>query len=57
MTPIGNKFTGKQFFNDTENGIYWETLPKIEGHALKVQGALLNEPAGLLGWFRRLFNV
>ena len=57
MAPIGNKFAGKQVFIDTENGIYWETLPKLQGHALCIQSALLNEPAGLLGWFKRLFHV
>lgn len=43
---IGSKYTGKPAgFVDTSTGVYWETLPRIEGDALKIQRALLTKPA------------
>ena len=40
---IGSKYTGRPAMHiDTTTGTYWESLPKIEGDATKIQGCLLN---------------
>lgn len=47
MVQIGSKFTGKpQTFYDTNNGVYWASLPKFDSSALALQSALLKAPAG-----------
>lgn len=39
---IGLKYTGQPAAHaDTTTGVYWEALPQITGHALKIQQALL----------------
>lgn len=39
---IGSKFTGQpQSFIDTQNGTYWEVLPKFDIHAIRLQTGLL----------------
>ena len=42
---IGCRYTGeRKTFIDTASGTYWEALPKIEGHAVALQRALLTRP-------------
>jgi hypothetical protein len=38
---IGSKFQGKAGFADTISGVYWETMPKVEGDDLKLQANTL----------------
>lgn len=42
---IGSAFDGQQGFADTRSGTYWETLPKIEGDALRLQANTLDMAA------------
>ena len=40
---IGSRYTGKpEGFADTRTGVYWESLPRIEGDCLRIQRALLH---------------
>ena len=42
---IGSKFTGRPAAHaDTTTGVYWESLPKIEGSSLTIQQSLLAKP-------------
>lgn len=42
---IGSKFTGRPAsFLDTAAGVFWQTLPAIEGDAALIQQALLTKP-------------
>ena len=46
MIHIGCKFTGKpQHFIDTANGVFWESLPAIDGQSARIQQALIKTPA------------
>lgn len=46
---LGKLYDGKPAgFACTRSGTYWESLPKIEGHALKLQKGLLKPKKGAL---------
>lgn len=39
---LWSRFTGKhKIFRDSHAGVYWESLPAIEGHALTIQRWLI----------------
>lgn len=40
---LGSKFTGPNGFADTQNGVYWEVLPKAGPDELRLQKALLKK--------------
>lgn len=39
---LWSRFTGQhKVFRDLHAGIYWESLPEVEGHALRIQKVLI----------------
>lgn len=38
---LGCKYQGPASFRDTNSGVYWEVLPKIQGDHAKLQEVLL----------------
>lgn len=40
---LGSKFNGPNGFADTQNGVYWEVLPKAGPDELRLQKALLKK--------------
>lgn len=56
MISIGCRYTGKNYFRDTENGTYWEALPEIMKDERIVQRMLLAKEETFFSWLKGVFH-